>query len=103
MKVAQLLPPVDQPVRLVRSLEAGADVEDAVLGEAVDPALLVAVVDALGVPVQGSQDLALGLEEVEPRPECVEVGHGRHHPGQQEVVQAGTVDSDVLPSSRGAG
>ena len=48
-------------------------VEDAVLGEAVDPSLLVAVVDRVRVAVEGAGDRSLRLEEFEPHLEV-----GRH-------------------------
>ncbi len=58
---AQLVPSADDTVRLVR--EPRPHVEDPVLGEAVDPALLVAVVDRVTVAVEVLQNRLLGLEE----------------------------------------
>ena len=56
---AQLLAAADDAVRLVR--QPRPHVEDPVLGEAVDPGLLVAVVDRVAVAVQVLQDRRLGL------------------------------------------
>jgi hypothetical protein len=60
----QLLLPLNPEPGVLRAGDPGA--EDAVVGEAVQPARLVAAVDRVPIGVQGAQDRALVLQQRQP-------------------------------------